>query len=250
MKTSIFYIVNAGLYFYFDGTGILIDGVHDGWKKGFSPMPARAEQDLRHHTGIFSDLRGALFTHLHDDHFSRKRLDYMMQFSGHLSVYGPELSCSNVRFSNSDAASCSFAIDKVQILAASNTHDGDPYRNEPHRSLFLTYAEDSFFIAGDAILDPGELPRIYDHIHTPVTAAFVNMFQAASPAGREYLRLLKPERVFLYHMPFPEDDEANYWRWARQLVRKWPSDLPKLEIPEPMAWIDDNRIVQDFRRII
>ena len=30
MNTSIYYMVNASLYFDFDGSGILIDGVHEG----------------------------------------------------------------------------------------------------------------------------------------------------------------------------------------------------------------------------
>ena len=250
MKTSIFYMVNASLYFYFDGTGILVDGVHEGRKKGFSPMPLRTDHDLRMHTGIFSDLRGALFTHLHDDHFDRRRLDYLMQFSGRLSVYGPNLPTSNVHTVPSDSGLVSFMIENARILSIPNTHDGEIYRDEPHRSLCLSSGKESFFVAGDAILNPEELSVFQNDLPSSVTAAFVNMFQASSQEGREYLRRLKPERVFLYHLPFREDDEANYWRWAKQLVRKWPSDLPELEIPEQMNWIEDNRILRDLRKII
>lgn len=250
MNTSIFYMINAALYFYFNGTGILIDGVHEGHKKGFSSMPVRMDHDLRFHTGFFSDLRGALFTHLHDDHYDRRRLEYLMQFSGRLSVYGPQLTVSNVRTERQTAGLLSFTIENTRILSMANTHDGEIYRSEPHRSFFLTSGKESFFVAGDAVLRPYELSAIQDCLPENVTAAFVNHFQAASVEGQEYLRRLNPERIFLYHLPFPEDDEANYWRWARQLVQKWPSDMPKLELPEPMGWIEDNRILQQLQKII
>ena len=39
METAIFHIGNAGLFFYRNGTGILIDGIYDGSKVGMSAMP-------------------------------------------------------------------------------------------------------------------------------------------------------------------------------------------------------------------
>ena len=39
METAIFHIGNAGLFFYRNGTGILIDGIYDGSKVGMSATP-------------------------------------------------------------------------------------------------------------------------------------------------------------------------------------------------------------------
>ena len=250
MNTSIYYLVNASLYFNFDGSGILIDGVHEGQKKGFSPMPASADRALRQHTGIFSDLRGALFTHLHPDHFDRNRLDYLMRFSAPLSVYGPGLDCSNVQTQQLTTNVITFTVGQTGVQAVSNIHDGEEFRSEPHRSFLLEHNDERFFIAGDAILDPDSACEFLQNISGPVTAAFINLYQAASPAGKVFLRTLQPERIFLYHFPFPGDDKANYWRLGKQIARKWPDDLPVPELPEPMNWISDNRPFQRMPRIV
>ena len=250
MNTSIYYLVNASLFFDFDGSGILIDGVHEGQKKGFSPMPVSADRALRQHTGIFSELRGALFTHLHPDHYDRNRLDYLRRFSAPLSVYGPELDCSNVQVRQLAPNVFSFPVGQTTVTAVSNVHDGEEFRAEPHRSLLLEHNGERFFVAGDAILDPESDSAFLHSVPGPVTAAFVNLYQAASPAGKDYLRALRPDRIFLYHFPFPGDDKANYWRLGKQLARKWPEDLPMLELPEPMNWISDNRPIRRMLEIV
>ena len=250
MNTSIYYLVNASLFFDFDGSGILIDGVHEGQKKGFSPMPVSADHAMRQHTGIFSELRGALFTHLHPDHFDRNRLDYLRRFSAPLSVYGPELDCSNVHTRQLSEKVLAFQVGQTRVLAVSNIHDGEEFRAEPHRSFLLEHNGERFFVAGDAILDPESDSAFLRCVSGPVTAAFVNLYQAASPAGKEYLRTLRPDRIFLYHFPFPGDDKANYWRLGKQLARKWPEDLSMLELPEPMNWISDNRPIRRMLEIV
>ena len=250
MNASIYYMINASLYFDFDGSGILIDGVHEGQKKGFSPMPISADRALRQHSGIFADLHGALFTHLHPDHFDRNRLDYLMRFSSPLAVYGPELDCSNVSTRQLSPDVLSFTVGQTAVLAVSNIHDGEEFRSEPHNSFLLENGRERYFIGGDAILDPTADSAFLHNVSGPVTAAFVNLYQAASPSGKDYLRALNPERIFLYHFPFPGDDKANYWRLGKQIARKWPDDLPVPELPEPMNWISDNRLILKLRQII
>ena len=49
METVIFHAGNAGLFFYRDGTGILIDGIYDGGEVGMSPMTGTMEK--RYATG-------------------------------------------------------------------------------------------------------------------------------------------------------------------------------------------------------
>ncbi|MCR4751202.1 MAG: hypothetical protein K5852_02815 [Eubacterium sp.] len=250
MKTSVYYMINAALYFDFDGSGILIDGVHEGQKKGFSPMPAATDRSLRQHADIFSNLRAALFTHLHPDHFDRDRLNYLLHFSATPAVYGPGLDCSNVHVRPLSEKVLDFTVDSIRILAVSNVHDGEEFREEPHHSFLLEHDHERFFVAGDAFLDPKADNAFLHSFSRPVTAAFVNLYQAASPAGKDYLRALQPDRIFLYHFPFPGDDKANYWRLGKQIARKWPDDLPVPELPEPMNWISDNRPFLRMSRIV
>ena len=53
METAIFHIGNAGLFFYRNGTGILIDGIYDGSKVGMSAMRDRSPVCSRHPDILF-----------------------------------------------------------------------------------------------------------------------------------------------------------------------------------------------------
>ena len=97
---------------------------------------------------------------------------------------------------------------------------------------------ESYFIGGDAILLPEEISNFEDKLKGPVTAAFVNMYQAASESGKEYLRRLSPGRTFLYHLPMQKDDPGCYHRLAQQLHDRWDGYPPVPEVPELMAEIE------------
>ena len=71
METVIFHAGNAGLFFYRDGTGILIDGIYDGGEVGMSPMPEQWKSDMLQGRGLFERSNGLLFTHLHPDHYNK-----------------------------------------------------------------------------------------------------------------------------------------------------------------------------------
>jgi hypothetical protein len=66
-------------------------------------------------------------------------------------------------------------------------------------------------------------------------------FGRAEQGGLDFLRRLKPRRIFLYHLPLPEDDVGNYHAFAHSICRKPVPGLAGIETLEAMSWIDGLR---------
>lgn len=117
-------------------------------------------------------------------------------------------------------------------------HDGEKYQGTPHQSLLLQSGRESVFLAGDAILEECQAAVVKEFLTSPLTAVFVNVYQVYSRSGRAFLRSLRPQRIFLYHLPLENDDKNGYHSLAENAVEQFPQDLSPLEIPEHLRWID------------
>lgn len=227
MKTCIFHSVNSGLYFRSETGGILVDGLHDGRSEGFSQMPS----DL---TDMLPPIDGLLFTHLHPDHFSRKATADLLNRNPFLSVYGPCLSESNVKAKKLLSGLSEVFLPGASVFSLPTVHDGERFKNDPHLSYMLRIWDETFFIAGDAVLSVHDAEKFRDFCRQGVTAAFFNLYQLSSEQYKNFLRILEPTRIFLYHLPFKDDDIYNYGKLAKQIVRA----IPEAEILRQMSWID------------
>lgn len=239
METAIFHSVNAGLYFWDGRNGLLIDAIHQGREEGLSPMPTFLSGQLRRGSGLFGHVTGLLFTHLHHDHYDADKVRQFQQSMPGLPVYGPDLVEGRVELEVVRLDIYRIVMGSASLWAWNTCHDGNTFAGTPHQSFLLTLGRERFFVAGDAALNVSDASRIAEVRRGPVTAVFCNLYQLASPNGQEFLRMLSPERVFLYHLPFSEDDQCGYHRLARQVLRKYPADLPSVERLAHMAWIDN-----------
>jgi L-ascorbate metabolism protein UlaG (beta-lactamase superfamily) len=238
MQTNIFHTVNAGLYLWDGHSGLLIDGIHDGIEQGFSPMPPFLTKNLNRKTGIFSHVDGLLFTHYHPDHYQPGGVHRLMCAANSPALCGPGLLqyCTKIDYIHSDMYRIELAGSK--IFAKRTIHDGERFINDPHQSYLIQNQSDSIFIAGDARLSPADA-EAFRMVHDgPVACGFFNLFQLASPEGHAFMNILKPERVFLYHLPFKENDRFHYRSLARQVAHNKPASLPAAEILPHMQWID------------
>ncbi|MCI8537213.1 MAG: MBL fold metallo-hydrolase [Oscillospiraceae bacterium] len=238
MDTCIFHSVNSGLFFWQAGTGLLVDGIHDGREQGFSPMPDFLQRQLDARTGLFAHTSGVLFTHLHRDHFQREGLLHLMRSPVSPAVYGPELPEHRARIQPVSANTRRIWMGAGEILAQTTLHDGTVFRNDPHQSFLITLGRERFLTAGDGALTGRDAAEFLRAEGGPVDGAFVNLYQLASEDGQEFLRTLAPTRIFLIHLPFREDDAYHNRSLARQVARSLPPDLPPAEILPHMAWID------------
>lgn len=239
MNAAIFHSVNAGLYFWDGRNGLLIDAVHEGRDEGLSPMPAFLVEQMRRGSGLFRHLTGVLFTHLHHDHFDPAKVQYLEQAISGIPIYGPNLLKGRAKLEAVCLDAYHVIMGGAAIWAWDTCHDGKTFAGTPHQSFLVELNKECFFVAGDAVLTASDGERVLNVCRTPVTAAFCNLYQLASPDGQAFLRTLSPEQVFLYHLPFPEDDNCGYHRLARQVLRNCPSDLPPVKQLEHMAWINE-----------
>lgn len=231
MKTCIFHSVNSGLYFKSETGGILVDGLHHGRSEGFSLMPS----DL---TEMLPPIDGLLFTHLHPDHFNREvMLDLLCQNPA-LSVYGPYLSESNVKTNILSSGLTELSLPGAFVLARPTVHDGEKFKNDPHMSYLLSMGGEQFYIAGDADLSVKDAEVFVPNVANGIIAAFFNIYQISSKQYPEFIRILQPARIFLYHLPFKEDDVYHYISLAKQIVKSHPD----VEILSHMSWIDRKEI--------
>lgn len=238
MNTCIFHSVNSGLYFWDGMAGLLADGIHDGPEQGFSPMPAFLVGQLNRHRGLFAHTDGVLFTHQHPDHFQRSGLHRLMSAQEDLRIYGPGLPENRASVRPIRPGLCRVQMAGAYILAKDTLHDGRQYRNVAHQSYLICMGGETFFLAGDAVLSEEDGRIFSDFYGGAVDAAFLNLYQLSSPEGQAFLRLLKPRRIFLEHLPFREDDRYHYRSLARQVAKLLPDDLPTAEILSHMSWID------------
>lgn len=239
METAIFHSVNAGLYFWDGQNGLLVDAVHEGREEGLSPMPEFLEKQMRRHSGIFGHLNGMLFTHLHHDHFDAEKVSEIQRSAARLPIYGPNLLDGRVELKIVRPDTYRLVMGDVPVWAWDTRHDGMAFAATPHQSFLLTLSNEHFFVAGDAILSANDAARVLESHCGTVEAAFCNLYQLASLDGQEFLRILSPKQVFLYHLPFFEDDTCGYHRLARQVLKKYSKNLPPVTQLKHMAWLDD-----------
>lgn len=238
METVIYHARNTGLFFYDGTTGILIDGIHNGRKVGMSEMSEEWERDLNRRAGIFARTDALFFTHLHPDHFCEEKVNGFLENHKEISLYGPSWGKNNVKKEKVSARMDRIKIGDANLITMKTIHDGEIYRADPHESLILQMGTETFFIAGDAELfetDAGDIFRVTDH----VDMAFLNLYQLGGKTGMEFLNRLKPDRIVLYHLPEPEDDDWNYCLMGRQSVKRLRKQYGlQTETIKHMAWID------------
>ncbi len=246
METVIFHAGNAGLFFYRNGTGILVDGIYDGGEVGMSPMPEQWKQDMLQCRGLFERTSGLIFTHLHPDHYNKalteQYLAELKKQGKRIFCYGPGWEYNNVTIKDlGDGMEC-FQIGTAEIITRQTIHDGEIWRKDFHNSLLIKMGDESFFIAGDAELFETDADAFLQYTDE-VQMAFVNLYQLNGKTGQDCLAKIQPQRVMLYHLPYEEDDSYHYLQLSRQIVRKFARACNmQPEVMEHMSWVDHHEI--------
>ncbi len=237
MNTKIFHTVNMGLYLCNEKASVLIDGIHGGKKLGFSEMPDVLVHQMEEQKGIFSRLDNLLFTHLHEDHYDRGKVSSYMQKNNPV-IYACDLETANADCVPICDGADAVRMKNIDLLSLHTVHDGEIYKNDPHRSYLLRIGDDIFFVAGDAILNESDAELLMRYAGKVVSGAFLNPYQIVSKEGQSFIRNLSPERVFMIHLPLKEDDVYHILSIGKSALRAYPADLPPVEIFPHMSWLD------------
>lgn len=235
MEANIFHTVNSGLYVLCGDTGVLIDGIHKGYRVGFSDCPEEIINQCLNRRGLFEKLKGLLFTHCHPDHYDESYVKQIIACSS-VPVYTPEKLILGGNTA-SEAGTEVLKIGSLQFYLIRTQHDGEQFKNVPHVSILVHSDGVYYFIAGDADLNESCAAVVKSICGGGIKLSFVNPYQLLSESGRCFLRSLNPERILLYHDSFKDDDLFEAKRIKNYALAHYPEDMTAVEAIAHMSWI-------------
>ena len=234
MHVNIDYTVNAGLCIATDEESLLIDVLHRK-ETGFSPAPQALLNRMAAHSDLFSRKLHLAFTHLHGDHFDSALVRRFLAEYPETDFYGPGLEHAVTGSPAAAARTQTVDLGSFHLAAFETIHDGKPFADQPHLSFCIKVQGQTFVICGDATLEPELADRIFSVCPGTVDAVFLNVYQLASVSGGAFLKKLQPKQIFLYHLPFSEDDVYGFHKIAGKIVAQKAPEVPApVEILEPM----------------
>lgn len=239
MGVLLFHSVNSGLYLWDGSNGLWVDGIHTGQELGWSSMPSFLLKELELHTGFFAHTNGVLFSHFHPDHFSRIGMQTLLNHAPSTRVYGPGLVHGDFPIQQLDRDIYKISFPGIQVTAFDTIHDGPKHWATVHQSFWIDIGCKSILLPADAVLNLTLAQQIQQVYPRQPDGIFCNVYQLLSPIGRAFLRQLAPRRIFLYHLPRPEDDRYQYRSLIRRTFELMPPELPALELLPQLSWLDD-----------
>ena len=238
MNIQIFYSIDSGLFLCSKEAGVLIDGLFTGEEFGWSLLPEPIVRQLHERKGIFTHCDAAIYTHDHPDHYNQAYFDITQSYPKPMSYYKVDGHSEDLDVERLSSGAEKIRVGDMDILVVDTIHDGKGCEKTPHKSLLVRCGEEKIFIPSDALMTK-ELIDFFAE-EGPITAGFFNLYQLMHPRGQQLIRKLPVQRVFFYHLPFPEDDKYHYFDLAKRAKTMYPENLPPLEYPAPMSWVDGN----------
>ncbi len=211
----------------------MIDALHGG-EGGFSRTPNEIMKHISRHTDSLATKIDLAFTHLHGDHFNMERVSDFMDKYPSAEIYAPEMWKSGIYTYESSKRIRDADLGRFHLIAFPTVHDGKEYTRVPHQSLMLRTSDQQQFICGDAALDMSLARDIQKNCPGTIKAVFVNLFQLASKDGQAFLKEIRPQHIFLYHLPFLKDDVYAYRKIAEGIIEKLPQELNYIQVLEAM----------------
>ena len=198
-------------------------------------MPKSIKQQLASKEGMFAGLDGLVFTHSHADHYDEELVAEFLRLNPDTPVYlaGTIWPCAVT--ADKTSKETFFKIGKLNLFSFDTEHDGQIFRDVHHTSILVDTGSEKIFIAGDAKFYTGDYDLI--GVHGPIDYGFFNVYQLNSQDVHQFIRQLQMKKVYLYHLGYPEDDEYQYWEFAKRILNRLPMDFPDSEIIEPMSSI-------------
>ena len=231
MQIHIYHTVNSGLYLFYRGCGLLIDGLYEGEKVGMSPFSPQLRDQLEARQGLFSHLNAAFFTHLHSDHYSASLLERLQRINPQTAVFRPE--------DGTARESMQYSVGPFLIRSFPTIHDGKEYANTPHDAYLIEAGGERILLPGDAGFSEGA-DYFCQFCPEGADLIFINPYQMLCAKLRALLRRWQPDRLILTHLPYPQDDTYQYRALADRLMRHWPQDVPSPKKMNPFSWLDGN----------
>lgn len=227
---------NAGVALRCGQALIWVDALHGKKIPGFSTVSPDLWRFIQQ-SGAFADPDLLLFTHCHPDHYSRELTIQAKKRYPRAALALPEQEFR-------DQFLISERQDRLDVRGASLrfarlTHEGEQFADVPNYGCIINFMGFRTLIAGDCAVAS---PELADFVGAErIDLALLNFPWITLRKGRDFLEeVLRPTHLFLYHLPFAEDDEWGYRKAAEQaapLLRGIP-DVRLLNRPLQTEIID------------
>lgn len=242
LELCLFPLTNSGLYLFFQGTGVLIDGLYGPGPWGdFSPFPSELHAQMLRGSGLFAHLNALLFTHAHGDHCDSALLAQLRRIRPELPIYGHGLPRNTWGAEMLGDGVLRLTVGGFSFVLLDTAHQrsgsmqGNPLFDLPNCMVVIQCGQKQLLLTADAAL--GQAEEGFAQRFGTFDLVFCNPIQLAQQETRQFFQALKPGRILITHLPAPQDDKYHLWMQARQLChRQVGRAVP--EIAAQMAWLD------------
>lgn len=235
-EVEIIYIANAGLLIKGLEKKILIDGIHSFKPYGFSPVPDRVLDEIINGQGVYKDIDYILFTHFHKDHFNEKKLMAYCMINSPRLIVAPKNSekleslKTNKYYLDSKLWEETVIEEdgEIKLMAYKTIHDGKEYINAEHYIYLINISNINILVMADTDFRYPELETMLSN--KKINILIVNFLFLNNRKGRELIKKINPEELFIYHLPFENDDIFDYLKTAKRDLQNYESEMPKTKL--------------------
>lgn len=243
MKSRIYLIGNAGILIESQGKACLIDGLYDCSGTGFhaSPIPESIYQDLFEKEGKLPKPDYLIFSHCHFDHYSKKLLCTYLAEHRPRAVFLPDQKESlsiledtgnpeSIRYISGNYEA--YQVEKeIEISFIKTRHLGKNFGDTLHFCVILEIFRERFLLTADVDFFSEDFQR-FPHKH--FQGIFVNPLFYHHPVGQDILLdIFSTEYIFVYHLPFTEDDQWHLQHMVTKDIERYNSKIPVIPFQKP-----------------
>ena len=205
-EISVTLSANAGVAIAFGGRRIWVDALHTEKQSGFSAVaPVLQSKMLR--CDAFQDPSYICTTHCHPDHHSHILMHAAKQLWPKAKLFLPEREFEDQVLVEGEVYT--FSDDALTMEFLRLPHEGAQYAHVKHYGLLLQWEGKRILIAGDCATASPALEQALQG--RQVDLAILDFPWVTLSKGREFVKtILKPEHLFVCHVPFAEDDICGY----------------------------------------
>lgn len=239
-------LANEGILVQFNGTKVLIDGIHENNTEPFSGLSKQVLDDLlAGYKPLFQNIDFILYTHCHPDHFTVWCTEAFLEKHRVKGLFMPDRQTQefpSLRQTARRQAEHLWLLDlplgeKQEIQLAEDfsltvfrsIHAGEQFADVENYCYLLNFAGRKLFIIADGEYNAPYFSNML--AGETIEVAFINPMFLNQRAGRQVItQALKPKRLVVYHIPFADRDKVGFRKLVPHDIEKHQNSLPPIDI--------------------
>lgn len=212
---------NAGVVLQIGGHRLWEDAVHNENTAHFSIVTDEMFDRLLNDPE-FREPEAMLFTHAHNDHFSRQLVRKALEVFPDTQVYveGNRGMDRQIRL-REDVEE--FDLSDLHLTFFRLTHDGKQFENVKHYGILLEKGDTKVLFPGDCHVDEPGLCAFLESrgLIGKIDLAFFNFPWVALNTGRAGIEKIGAKHCVFYHLPYEGDDSWGYRRQVFKMAQNY-----------------------------